>query len=104
MGGQLGRHAFEGGEGSHGHNLAVGRGELVAGEDVAKEVRLQIVVVLRAEGIVEGAAGEEGLHLGAYFERTFCIVPHCGAGPGLALDPSVGTALYHLAQHTQSVE
>jgi hypothetical protein len=52
----LRRHAFETAEGGDSYKFAVGGGELCAGEDVAEEVRLEVIVILRAECVVEGAA------------------------------------------------
>ena len=54
MGSQLWSNTFETTQGSNGHYLAVGCRELVAGEDVTEEVGLQVVVILRAELVVEG--------------------------------------------------
>ena len=53
VGCQLRRNAIESAQGGHGHDFAVGGSELVASEDVTKQVRLQVVVVLRAEVVVE---------------------------------------------------
>lgn len=53
VGGELWSNAFETAQGCYGNYLAVGSRELVASEDVTKEVRLQIVVILRTELIVE---------------------------------------------------
>ena len=51
--GELWSNAFEATQGCYGNYLTIGSSELVTSEDITKEVRLQVVVVLRAEGIVE---------------------------------------------------
>ena len=56
VGGQLRGNTFQAAQGSHGHYLAVGSRKLIASEDVTKEVRLQVVVVLRTEIVVERTA------------------------------------------------
>ena len=70
-----------------GHDLAVGSRELIAGEDIAEEVRLQIVVILRAEVVVERAARHLRLILHAQFLGLAGVVPLLRARPGLALLP-----------------
>jgi hypothetical protein len=54
VGGELWGYTFETTQGSYGNYLTIGSRELVASEDVTKEVGLQVVVILRAELVVEG--------------------------------------------------
>ena len=56
VGGELRVNAFDTTQGCYGYYLAVGRSQLVASEDVAEEVSLQIVVILRTESVVERTA------------------------------------------------
>ena len=49
-------NAFESAQSRYRYYLTVGRSLLVAGEDVAKEMRLQIVVILWTESVVERTA------------------------------------------------
>ena len=53
VGSQLRSNTFQATQGSYGYNLAIGGRKLIACKDIAKEVRLQIVIVLRTEFVVE---------------------------------------------------
>ena len=62
---KLGGAALESGQRADGDQLALGVGEIVAGEDVAEEVRLEIIVGGGGEVVIEGPSSEARLHLGA---------------------------------------
>ena len=104
VGGQLRSHLAETAQGGDGHNLAVGSSELVASEDVAEEVRLQVVVILRTEVVVELATRHLRLVLHAQLIGGLGIVPFLRARPGLALLPVLLLILQHLTQHTQRIQ
>ncbi len=107
MGSQLRGHALEGSQGGNGHYLAVGGRELVAGENVAEEMRLQIVVVLRTESIVEGAATHLGLRFGSHLERQAGIVPHLRTLPRSPFIAGLACRLAfveHLRQGSKCIE
>ena len=75
VGSQLRVNAFEAAQCRYGHYLAVGRSQLVTSEDVAKEVNLQIVVILRTESVVECTPREFRLHLRTLFQSLCRIIP-----------------------------
>ena len=84
----------------YGHYLAVGSCKLVASEDIAKEMSLQIVVILRTEVIVERTTRELCLHLSALFQCLCCVIPNLWARPRLALLPLRLPVLQYLTQYT----
>ena len=104
VGRELRSHTVQTAQGSHRHYLAVGSRQLVARKDIAEQMRLQIIVILGTEGVVEGTARQPGLHLGALLQCLGCIVPHGGTLPRLAVLPAGLTVLKHLVQHTQRIE
>ena len=107
VGSKLGSHTLDGREGSYGHDLSIGRRELVSGKDVSEKMCLEIIVVLRTEIIVERTARELGLYLCSHFERSLCIVPDGRTRPCLSfiVCDTVGLAVFeHLAQYTQCIE
>ena len=73
MGLQLRHHALKAAQRADGHQLAVGMGQHVAGEDVAEEVRLEVVVLGGAELVVERLSAELGLHLGALLQGIVAV-------------------------------
>ena len=113
VGGQLRGNTLESAQGCHGHYLAVGSRKLIAGEDVTKEVRLQVVIVLRTEIVVERSARKLRLVLCAQFVGFAGIVPFGRARPGLAFlparapllaPPEGGRTFQHLVQHAQRIQ
>ena len=100
MGLQLRHHAFKAAEGADSHQLSVGIGQHVAGEDVAEKVCFEVVVLGWAELIVEGLAAEPGLHLGALLEGVVAR----GQGRGLGTHLHVAVLFHHLLQGSQGVE
>ena len=75
VGGELWSNTFETAQGSYGDYFAVGSRELIASEDVTKEVGLQVIVVLWTEFIVERFSRELCLVLSAQFVGLLGIVP-----------------------------
>ena len=75
VGCQLWGNTLETAQGGYGHYLAVGSRELVASEDVAEEVRLQVIVVLWTECVVERTAREFRLHLRTLFQCLCGVIP-----------------------------
>ena len=60
---------------------------MVAGEDVAKEMRLQIVVILWTEVVVERTTRELCLYFRTQFQSLCSVIPNLWARPRLALLP-----------------
>ena len=100
MGLKLRHHTFQSAQRTDGDQLAVGMGEQVAGEDVAEEMRFEVIILSGAEVVVEGLSAELGLHLGALLEgvvgvgqrRRFCTYLH------------IATLLHHFLESSQCVE
>ena len=87
VGGKLRSHTIQTAQCRHGNYLTVGSSELVAGKDVAEEMRLQVVIILWTEVIVERTARELCLVLFAQFVSLLGVVPLSRALPWLALLP-----------------
>lgn len=86
------------------NNLAVGRAELVTGEDVSEKMRLKVVVVLRTEVVVERLTGKLCLDISTFFQGFLCIIPKRRVGPRLTLYPSFLGILQHFAQDSKRIE
>ena len=100
MGLQLRHHAFQAAQRADGDQLAVGVGEQVAGEDVAEEMRLEVVVLGGAEVIVERLPAELRLHLGALLEGIVATRQRRRFGTYL----HIATLLHHFLESPQRVE
>ena len=98
VGSQLGLDTLQTSQGTYRDEFTVGMGEVVAGEDVAKQVGLEVIVLGRAEGVVKGLPRELCLHFGALFQGVVIA----GQGSGVfTLDSglAVGFALFqHLLE------
>ena len=101
---QLRHHALEAAEGADSHQLAVGMGQQVAGEDVAEKVCLEVVVLGWAEIVVERLAAELGLHLGALLQGVVARGQGRRLGAEFVGLTVVVKLLQHLLQRTQRIE
>ena len=101
---QLRAAALKPGERAHRHQFALGVGEVVAGEDVAEEVSLQVIVRSRGERVVERPARQLRLHLRALPQGVIILLHRTGLAPlGVAL--ALRLALLHdTLQRAQGVK
>ena len=97
---ELRPYAFDAGECAHRDQFALGEGEVVACEDVAEEVGLEVIVGGRGEGVVERAARKAGLHLCALLQGVVAGGQRVGVaalGAGLPGGLAVGHDLLERA-------
>ena len=96
--------ALERGKGADGDQFALGVGQVVAGEDVAEEMRLKIIVGSGGEVVVEWAAGELRLHLGALLQGVVAGRQRVGVAALGVIEAALLAPVEHALQGAQGVK
>ena len=104
MGNQLGFAAGEGRNGADRHDLTVGMAQVVAGENVAEKMGLEVVVRCWYKAVIERFSRQAGLDFGPLLQSIISSRKRIGVLPRIVVDPGRQTGVQDLFQCAECVE